>query len=73
MKRNYKLVGIDCAHCAAKMEEGIKKLDGVNAATVNFMTTKLILDFDEAKAEEVLAGVEKVVHKVDDNVVVKRV
>ena len=72
MKRNYRLVGLDCAHCASKMEDGIKKIDGVESAMVNFMTTKLILEFDEAKMDTVLVAVEKVVKKIDDHVVLKR-
>ena len=72
MKRNYRLVGLDCAHCASKMEDGIKKIDGVESAIVNFMTTKLILEFDEAKMDTVLVAVEKAVKKIDDHVVMKR-
>ena len=41
MKKKYKLQDLDCAHCAAKMEEAIKKIDGVNDAAISFMTQKL--------------------------------
>ena len=43
MKKHFKLQDLDCANCAAKMEDAIKKLDGVNDATVSFMTQKLTL------------------------------
>ena len=44
MKKHFKLRDLDCANCAAKMEEAIKKLDGVHDATVSFMTQKLTLE-----------------------------
>ena len=46
MKKHFKLIDLDCANCAAKMEAAIKKLDGVHDATVSFMTQKLTLDAD---------------------------
>ena len=54
MKKRFKLVNLDCANCAAKMEDAIKKLDGVNDASVSFMTQKLTLDADDARFDEIL-------------------
>ena len=48
MKKHYKFE-IDCANCAAKVEEAIKKIDGVHGASVSFMTQKLTLDADDAR------------------------
>ena len=48
MKKTFKLNELDCANCAAKMEDAIKKIDGVNSASINFMLQKLILDADDA-------------------------
>ena len=64
MKKVYK-IEIDCANCAAKVEEAIKKLDGVNDASLNFMTQKMILDIDETREEEVLKRVYKTAKKVE--------
>lgn len=72
MTKNFRLIGLDCANCAAKMERNIQKIDGVNAATVNFMTLKLALDFDEEKKDTILPAVEAAIHKVDGAVVMKR-
>ena len=72
MKRNYRLIGLDCANCAAKMERKIKALDGVNEAVVNFMTTKLILDIKDENSEETLKNVEKAIKDVDKAVEMKR-
>lgn len=47
MTKTYKMIDLDCANCAAKMEAAINKLDGVTSATVSFMTQKLTLEADE--------------------------
>ncbi len=53
MKKKFKCE-IDCANCAAKVEEAIKKIDGVNDAKVNFMMQKFTLDADDARFDEIL-------------------
>ena len=65
MKKHFKLQDLDCANCAAKMEDAIKKLDGVNDATVSFMTQKLTLDAEDARFEEILQQAVKVCKKVE--------
>ena len=64
MKKRYKFV-VDCANCAAKVEAAVKKIDGVNDATVNFMAQKLVLDADDARIDEILKEVEAVAKKVE--------
>ncbi len=54
MKKRYNLVDLDCANCAAKMEAAIKKIPGVNDATVSFLAQKLVLDADDARFDEIL-------------------
>jgi len=63
MKKHFKLVDLDCANCAAKMEDAIKKLPGVNAATVSFLTQKLTIDADDLDA--VMPAVVKCCRKVE--------
>lgn len=48
MRKVYKLEDLDCANCAAKMEDAIRKIDGVQDVSVNFMTQKLTLVCEEA-------------------------
>ena len=64
MKKRYKFEG-DCANCAAKVEAAVKKIDGVNDATVNFMAQKLMLDADDARFDEILKEVVAVAKKVE--------
>ena len=56
---------VDCANCAAKVEEAVKKIDGVNDATVNFMAQKMVLDADDARFDEILQEVIAVAKKVE--------
>lgn len=64
MKKRYKFV-IDCANCAAKVEDAVKKIDGVNAVTINFMAQKLVLDADDARFDDILKEVVAVSKKVE--------
>ncbi|MGN8967634.1 cation transporter [uncultured Intestinimonas sp.] len=65
MKKKFKLEDLDCANCAAKMEDAIKKLDGVNDASVSFLTQKLTLDADDERFEEILDQAVKVCRRVE--------
>ncbi|MBQ2626521.1 MAG: cation transporter, partial [Eubacterium sp.] len=53
MKKKFKCE-IDCANCAAKVEDAVKKIDGVNDAKVNFMTQKFTLDADDDRFDAIL-------------------
>ncbi len=65
MKKSYK-IEVDCAACALKMEDAAKNTEGIKNATVNFMTQKLIVDFeDEVKKDEVMQKVLTNCKKVD--------
>lgn len=65
MKKTFRLVDLDCAACAAKMEAAIKKLDGVSDASVSFLTQKLILDADEARFDAIVQQAAKICKKVE--------
>ena len=54
MKKKFKLVDLDCANFAAKMEEAIKKIDGVNDASVSFMTQKMMIEADDEIFDQVV-------------------
>ena len=66
MKKTYKLE-VDCANCAAKIEDAIRKIDGVHEARVNFMTQKLVLDCDEARLNDILKEARKACRRVDSD------
>ena len=64
MKKRYKFE-VDCANCAAKVEAAVKKIDGVNDVTVNFMAQKMVPDADDARYDEILKEVVAVAKKVE--------
>lgn len=72
MKKRFTLTDLDCANCAAKMEDAIKKIDGVNDAAVSFMAQKLTLDADDIRFEAILDEVVRVCHKVEPDCVINR-
>ena len=72
MKKTFKMIDLDCANCAAKMEDAIRKLDGVHDATVSFMTQKLTIDADDHRFEEIMDQVERVIRKVEPDCSVQR-
>ena len=65
MKKKFKMVDLDCANCAAKMEAAINKIDGVQEATVSFMTQKLVIEADETRFDEIMVAAQAAVKKVD--------
>ena len=73
MKKTFQLEDLDCAHCAARMEEKIKKIDGVIAAEVNFLSQQLVLEAEDAVFEKVLKEAVKICRKIepDCRVIVK--
>ena len=70
MKKTFKLTDLDCAHCAAKMEDGIKKLDGVHDATVSFLTQKMTVDADDARFDDIMKQVVKLCKKIEPDCVI---
>ena len=65
MKKKFKMQDLDCAHCAAKMEEAIKKIDGVNDAAISFMAQKLTVDAEDDKFDSSMEEVVKTCRKVE--------
>ena len=67
MKKTYK-IEVDCANCALKMEEATKKVDGIQDATVSFMTQKMKVEFAEGADEmAVMEVVKKACKKVESD------
>ena len=65
MKKVIRMINLECAHCAAKMEEQIAKLEGVNSVTISFMTQKMTLDCDESKILEIVLQAKKICRKIE--------
>lgn len=67
MKKTYMMEDLDCAHCAAKMEEQVRKLEGVYEVSINFFAQKMIIEMDEERADDIMKQAQRAVKKVDPN------
>jgi copper chaperone CopZ len=72
MKRSYKMQDLECANCAAKMEDAIKKIEGVNDVRINFMTQKMVLDADDSRFESILDEAARTCTKFEPDVTIIR-
>ncbi|MDF2685753.1 MAG: cation transport ATPase [Clostridia bacterium] len=72
MKKTFKLEGLGCANCAAKMEREIGKINGVNSVTVNFITTKLVIEAEDDKMSYIIEAAKTIINKIEPNVVMKK-
>ena len=64
MKKTYKLENLDCANCAAKIENAVKEIEGIVNASVSFMTQKLTIE-TEADLDEIMAKVKKIIRTIE--------
>lgn len=66
MKKTFKLIDLDCANCAAKMENGIKKLDGVKDASVSFMAQRMTIESEDGvDMDELMQRVKKLCRRIE--------
>ena len=65
MKKTFKLVDLDCANCAQKMEDAIQKLPGVTGATVSFLLQKMTVEADESQFDSVMKQVVKTCRRIE--------
>ena len=72
MKRVYKLEGLDCADCAAKLERKLAAIEGITSANINFMTLKCTLEADAEKMNEIIEKAMEIIKVEEPDVQVKR-
>ncbi len=72
MKAILKLEGLDCANCAAKIENDVRRLPGVEEVNVSFMTQKMTITVPDDKIEGIIEEATRIAKKVEGDVVVKR-
>ncbi len=73
MKSKFKIEGIDCANCAAELEEKINKIDGIENVNLNFFTQKMELEYDETRKEEIMKNLKKVIKKEEPDVEIEEI
>ena len=65
MKKKFKLEDLDCANCAAKMEEAIKEIPGVINASVNFLAQKMMIEVDDDQFDAIVEKAVKCISNVE--------
>jgi copper chaperone CopZ len=65
MKKVYKLENLGCAGCAAKMEDKIRRLNGVKDVSINFITQKLTIEASEELFDEAVSNAEKICRRIE--------
>lgn len=68
MKKVFKLEGLNCAHCATKIEEKLSKLEGVKSVVINFMTTKMTLESIDENIDEIVVKAKKLINEIEPEV-----
>ena len=68
MEKSFKIIGLDCANCAAQLENSIKKIEGLESASVSFITGKLVIKANKDSIEEIIKKVKKTIKKEEPDV-----
>ncbi len=67
MRQVFSMEDLDCANCAAKMEEAIRKIDGVTYVSISFIAQRITLEADDAIFDKIVKAAAKAVKKVDSD------
>lgn len=73
MIKKFRIDGLDCANCAAKIEDKISKLNGVRSASLSFMTGKLVLEADDGVMDEIVEKAKAIINRIESGAAVKEV
>ncbi len=73
MKKEYRLEDLDCANCAAKIEDAVKNIEGVKECSVSFITEKMIIEIEEDKEKEIEKQIKKLVKKIEPDTILKAI
>ena len=72
MKVKFKIKGIDCANCAAELERALQKIEGMDSASISFITEKMVLEFSDDLESEIMEKVKKVIKKEEPDATIER-
>ena len=73
MKNKFKIKGLDCANCAAELEYAIQKIEGVEDASISFMTERLVIECKEEEKQDVMERVRKTIKKKEPDVTIEEI
>ena len=73
MKSRFKIKGLDCANCATELERGKEKIKEIESVSINFITQRMELEFEESQKEEIIQKVKKVIKKEEPEVTIEEI
>lgn len=73
MKNKFKIKGIDCANCAAELESVLQKIEGVENASISFITERLIIECKEEEKQNVMDRVRETIKKEEPDVTIEEI
>lgn len=72
MKVKFKIKGIDCANCAAELERALQKIEGMESASISFITEKMVLEFADEIEDDIMEKVKKVIKREEPDATIER-
>ena len=73
MKVKFKIKGIDCANCAAELERALQKIEGMDSASISFITEKMVLEFNDELENEIMEKVKKTIKKEEPDATIEKI
>lgn len=73
MKYTFKIKNLDCANCATQLENSIQKIDGINSVSINFLTEKMVLEYNEDNKDEIIKKVKKTIKREEPDVKIEEI
>ena len=73
MKSTFKIKGLDCANCAAQLENAIQKIEGIKSVSINFMIEKMVMEYNEENKQEIMEKVKKTIKKEEPDIKIEEI
>ena len=73
MKSTFKIKGIDCANCAAQLENAISKVEGIESASISFMAERMVIEYNEQKKEEIMKKIKKIIKREEPDATLEEI
>ena len=73
MKSTFKIKGIDCANCAAQLENAISKIEGIQSVSISFMAERMVIEYEEKNKEDVMKKIRKVIKKEEPDATLEEI
>ena len=73
MKITFKIKGIDCANCAAQLENAISKVEGVQCVSISFMSERMVIEYTDKSKDEIMKNIKKVIKREEPDATIEEI